>query len=182
LIDIGRYMRETNVELGQLKMTLAKFYRVTGSSTQRLGVAPDISFPSPYTGEEFGEASRPNALPWDEIATSSFKPTNQISPKMIASLQQLYLKHLSEDEDLVQLQKDIEKAVAQRDKTSISLNYEERKKASQVDDTPTVDDMSTTIEESEVLSDETEESKLSDDPYLKEGMKLLAELAKRRIG
>jgi carboxyl-terminal processing protease len=182
LIDIGRYMRETNVELGQLKMTLAKFYRVTGSSTQRLGVAPDISFPSPYDGEEFGEASRPNALLWDEIPTSKFQPTDQISPKMITTLQQLYLKHLTEDEDLIQLQKDIEKANAQRDKTSISLNYEERKKASQIDDTPTLDDMSTTIEESEVLSDETVESKLSDDPYLKEGMKLLAELAKRRIG
>ncbi len=109
LIDIGRYMRQSDVELGQLKMTLAKFYRVTGS-TQKLGVAPDIAFPSPYDDEIFGESGRPNALPWDEISSSNFKMTNQISPKLISKLEALYQNHLEEDKDLQNLVKEIERA------------------------------------------------------------------------
>ncbi|MFY0606952.1 MAG: carboxy terminal-processing peptidase [Cyclobacteriaceae bacterium] len=181
LIDIGRYMRETEVDLGQLKMTLAKFYRVTGSSTQKLGVAPDISFPSPYDDEPFGEGSRPNALPWDEISSSKFQPTNQISPKMLAQLKNLYLEHLNEDKDLRELVEEIEKAKAQKNKTSISLNFEERK-ADQMKDEESSGDMSTTIETSEVLGEDDQSKRFSEDPYLKEGLRLLAELSKSKIG
>lgn len=183
LIDIGRYMRQSEVELGQLKMTLAKFYRVTGSSTQRMGVAPDIAFPSPYDGEVFGESSRPNALLWDEIETSTFKPTNQISEKMIAHLEALYGEHLTKDEDLKKLQEDIAKAKEIRSKTSISLNLEERKAEQLNEDVD--DDLSTSVETGDGLTDEsqeTTENKLKEDPYLKEGLKLLAELSRSKIG
>ena len=65
LISIRKAIESGDIRLGQMKMTLAKFYRATGNSTQRLGVQPDISFPSPFDAEAFGESSRTNALPWD---------------------------------------------------------------------------------------------------------------------
>ncbi|WP_421889044.1 carboxy terminal-processing peptidase [Marinoscillum sp.] len=180
LIDIGRYMRQSDVELGQLKMTLAKFYRVTGSSTQKLGVAPDIAFPSPYDDEIFGESGRPNALPWDEISSSNFKMTNQISPKMISKLEALYQNHLQEDKDLQDLVKEIEKAKELRKQTAVSLNLEERRLMQQEDE-EVEDNLSTTLDQSELFTDENAK-KLSEDPYLKEGLRLLAELSKIKVG
>ena len=53
---------------GQLKLTIAKFYRVSGQSTQNRGVIPDISFPSLFDPKEIGESSLPNALPYTEIS------------------------------------------------------------------------------------------------------------------
>ncbi|MEQ9303034.1 MAG: carboxy terminal-processing peptidase [Marinoscillum sp.] len=181
LIDIGRYMRQEDVELGQLKMTLAKFYRVTGSSTQRIGVAPDIAFPSPYEDEAFGEASRPTALPWDEIASAKFKTTDQISPQMVARLQKLYSQHLKEDKELQELVQDIEKAKELRKQTSVSLNLEDRR-ALQQQEEEVENDLSTTITPGEVFTDEEHLEKLMEDPYLKEGLRLLAELSRNKIG
>lgn len=163
-----------DLQVGQLKLTLAKFYRVTGSSTQRLGVAPDIAFPSPYDGEEFGEGSRENALPWDEIETSRFYKTNQVNQDLITKLNKIYEKHLSEDDDLKKLKDDVEKIKEMNQENQISLNYETRKKESSKEE-----ELSATLEMDEVVtSDETTE-KLSDDPYLKEGLKLLAELSRK---
>ena len=89
--------------LGQVKMTFAKFYRVTGSSTQRLGVKPDIAFPSPFDAADFGESSEANTLPWDEIASSEFQTTNQVSEELKSKLLVLYQQHLEKDSDLKKL-------------------------------------------------------------------------------
>ncbi len=59
-------------EFGQINITLGKFYRITGSSTQHKGVSPDVSFPTQYSAENFGESSEPSALPWDQIKSSNF--------------------------------------------------------------------------------------------------------------
>ncbi len=63
----GTVQSLNSVGRGQLKLTQAKFYRVSGASTQQRGVEPDIAFPSLYHGEEVGESALDNALPWDEI-------------------------------------------------------------------------------------------------------------------
>ncbi|MFT5641861.1 MAG: carboxyl-terminal processing protease [Cyclobacteriaceae bacterium] len=182
LIDIGRYMRQNDVELGQIKMTLAKFYRVTGSSTQIVGVAPDIAFPTPFQDEPFGEGSRPNALPWDEILGSQFVPTNTISKDQIAKLNSVYKKHLLEDDDLKNLVEKVDKTKAQLKEKSISLNLDQRKTEQSKDNEEVEDNLNTTIESNEVVIEDDSAKKLSEDPYLKEGLKLLAELSKNKIG
>ncbi len=183
LIDLDLYLRNSGVELGQLKMTLAKFYRVTGSSTQHIGVAPDIAFPSPYDDEAFGESNMSNALPWDEIKTTRFKSENTISDEMMASLKKLYEKHLKTDEDLKSLAEDVQKIKEDKYIKSISLNYEERVKEQQAENST---DLSTTIQTSEVNENKSEmegvAKKLSEDPYLKESLRLLATLTKSKIG
>ncbi len=52
---------------GQLKITQAKFYRVSGESTQHEGVAPDVEFPEIYDTDKIGESSLEDSMPWDEI-------------------------------------------------------------------------------------------------------------------
>ncbi len=181
-VDLGTKIGSEDIPIGQLKLTLAKFYRVTGSSTQRMGVAPDITFPSPYDDENYGEASRPNALPWDVIATSKFEPTNQISDKMIEHLEELYRTHLAEDEQLQELVKEIEKAKKLRADTEVSLNLEERRAMAKEDEVE--DDLATSIDSGEISESESdsEDDKLKDDPYLKEGLRLLAELSRTKVG
>src|SRR5699024_9467152 len=66
-------------EFGQINITMGKFYRVTGSSTQHKGVEPDIVFPTQFNAEKFGESSEPSALPWDQIKPSDFKAVNNLS-------------------------------------------------------------------------------------------------------
>ncbi len=58
---------------GQLTVTIGKFYRVTGESTQHRGVVPDVPLPSPIDPKEVGEADQPNSLPWDRISGVPFK-------------------------------------------------------------------------------------------------------------
>lgn len=89
-VDMGRFISPTNrlllkaagekddtmpagaPEFGQINITMGKFYRITGSSTQHKGVDPDITFPTQYTAEKFGESSEPAALPWDQIQSTNF--------------------------------------------------------------------------------------------------------------
>lgn len=167
-----------DLKLGQLKMTLAKFYRATGSSTQRRGVEPDIAFPSIFEADEYGESSRDNALPWDEIDGKPFEPTDNISEALKDKLYQVYLQDLASDPDLQKLVADIEKVNEGRDDTRLSLNLESRKATA--DESQEDKDLSTTVDISEVNFTEDEETmkKLSEDPYLKESLKLLSELVK----
>jgi carboxyl-terminal processing protease len=65
---------------GQLTVTIGKFYRVTGESTQHRGVEPDIALPSPISLEEVGESSLHDALPWDRIAPAQFSPLTRPAP------------------------------------------------------------------------------------------------------
>ncbi|MEO9485574.1 MAG: carboxy terminal-processing peptidase [Ekhidna sp.] len=179
VIDLSRYIRNPELNLGQIKMTLAKFYRVTGSSNQRVGIAPDVHFPSIYSQEDFGEASRENALPWDEIASANFTPTNMISEELLDHLNSLYREDLNSDPDLQKLVRDIEKAKESRNRKSVSLNLETRKADSDEGDN---DDLATSVDDGEVSKKNAIDEKLKNDPYLKEGLRLLAAIKKYKVG
>jgi len=174
--------------MGQLKLTLAKFYRATGSSTQRLGVTPDIEFPSAYPSSEFGESSRSNALPWDQIRSSGFVSSDNISTEMIDKLKVLYKNHLKSDVDLKKMVNDIEAFKSAQERASISLNYAARKseqdKKEPDNDPQTGGDMGDTVGKinPEFALTSKNEEKLKDDPYLKEGLRLLANLIGKKIG
>ena len=161
------------------KHPLAKFYRVTGSSNQRVGISPDVQFPSIYSQEDFGEASRENALPWDEIASAGFQPTNTISEELLDHLNALYREDLNTDPDLQKLVRDIEKSRENRNRKSVSLNLETRRADSNDDEE---DELTTAVDDSELSDKEIIDEKLKNDPYLKEGLKLLAAIKKYKIG
>ena len=169
-----------DVRIGQLKMTLAKFYRATGSSTQMIGVQPDIQFPTSHDASEFGESSRPNALPWDEIDEEPFVRTNNISEEMLDKLYAVYLGHLESDPQMVSHVKRVNKVKEEMENTKVSLNLEERKAERNSQEDPA--DMSTKLEGGDFLFQEEHRDKISKDIYLKESLRLLAELAKDDMG
>ncbi|MEO1099289.1 MAG: carboxy terminal-processing peptidase [Bacteroidota bacterium] len=129
VIDLGRYIDVPDGEkVGQLKLTLQKFYRVTGSSTQHLGVDPDINLPSAFDASEFGESSNPSALPWDQIAGTKYDLTNDVSSRLIAQLNTDYENRLTSDIDLKNLAEETVELKQNLARTEISLNEEVRKK------------------------------------------------------
>lgn len=187
LIELNQLFPSDKDRMGQLKLTLAKFYRVNGSSTQNIGVTPDISFPSAFTAKDFGESSRPNALPWDKISSSYYQPTNNISDELVTKLKVLYQQHLDSDPDLQEMLSNIEEARKAREADEVSLNYEERKR--EIDEseanrknTNAGLEASAKSYNPEFTVPEENNKKLHEDPYLKEGLRLLAELIKTKIG
>ena len=75
----GTVQRLENLSYGQLKFTEQKFYRVSGKSTQNLGVIPDISLPYVFDSEEVGEMALENSLPYDDISSLEYEPFNSTS-------------------------------------------------------------------------------------------------------
>lgn len=126
---LNDFLREpTKDELGLLKYTIAKFYRVTGSSTQHLGVSPDISFPSAFSAKEFGESSKPSALPWDKIAAAQFTPLKYVDANLISQLKKGHDLRLKTEQGLLDYQYDVNELNQARLQKTISLNFDTRKK------------------------------------------------------
>ena len=126
LIDLNRLSTHRDNEFGQIKLTIAKFYRVNGGSTQHLGVVPDIQFPSAIDPSEYGESSEPSALPWDEIKSANYNRFANLS-KVIPILKQKHLDRVATNQDFDYLLEDIEKYKENKNKSFISLNESVRK-------------------------------------------------------
>ncbi len=121
ILPINQFYPNYENDLGYLKMTIQKFYRVNGGSTQIEGVYSDIAMPSRYSYMKFGERDLDGALAWDKVPQANYKQTNSYSnfndvvynsKQRIASdskfkLINTYAKWLKENQD----------------ETSYSLNY-----------------------------------------------------------
>lgn len=82
-VDLNRFLN-TNDDFGSLKLTIQKFYRITGESTQRKGIESDIKMKDFFTYAEIGERYDDYALPWDKIPAVAYQPVNYFS---VAALQ-----------------------------------------------------------------------------------------------
>ncbi len=111
---------------GQLKLTLAKFYRISGKSTQNRGIIPDIPFPSLYNPTKIGESSLPNALPWDTIEPVTFDSVGNMAP-YLSLLEKRHSQRVSDNPDFVYLN-DMKNYLQEMDgMTELSLNEKARK-------------------------------------------------------
>jgi carboxyl-terminal processing protease len=108
-------------QLGQINLTMAKFYRITGSSTQHKGVMPDIEFPSLYPMDKIGEDTEKSALPWDEIKRSNFTPVADLSP-IKPELIKLHKERMAKSLDYKILNQDIADMKKREKEVSITLN------------------------------------------------------------
>ncbi len=124
LLEIKNILRTTN-ELGALKITIRKFYRASGSSTQLKGVTPDIILPSVNNHADLGEASLPNALPWDTIPSAKYEPVNIIPPFM-PELQKRSEARTAKDKDFAYVRQEITRFRKAKDEKTVSLNEGER--------------------------------------------------------
>jgi len=106
---------------GQLKITAAKFYRVSGQSTQHQGVLPDIKFPETFDSERIGESSLDDAMPWDVIQPAVYPQTNQIET-LLPELTALHDTRTANDPDFNYMRALSEKARENRERTHLSLN------------------------------------------------------------
>ncbi|MGM9508079.1 carboxy terminal-processing peptidase [Larkinella sp. GY13] len=127
MVDLNTWLKESE-KVGQVKMTIAKFYRINGSSTQHKGVTPDIELPSAFSAEEYGESSQPSALPWDQIASARFDVTRSLDDKIIAKIRERYEQRLKSDTDMKQLIADFAELKRAKEKTVVSLQESKRKK------------------------------------------------------
>ncbi|MGH8258817.1 MAG: carboxy terminal-processing peptidase [Steroidobacteraceae bacterium] len=113
---------------GQLTVTIAKFYRITGASTQHRGVEPDVPLPSPIDMADVGESSLEDSLPWDQIAPAAFTPWQPAERPAVA----IKALALSEDErgehdpDSRWLAQEVAASEDMHGQKSVSLNLKRR--------------------------------------------------------
>ncbi|WP_083228037.1 carboxy terminal-processing peptidase [Mucilaginibacter sp. PPCGB 2223] len=123
---------------GQLNLTVAKFYRINGTSTQHKGVTPDIKFPSLIPMDKYGEDTEPSALPYDIIAKSNYVKAGDFSA-VIPKLNQMFAERMANNpayKYLVNAMNDYRKHDAEK---SISLNEEQLKKQRDQDEAKTAE-------------------------------------------
>jgi carboxyl-terminal processing protease len=127
LYALDQYMRrEDDKGFGQLTLTIGKYYRVTGESTQHRGVDPDIELPSHINAELIGESVRDSALPWDRIATTRFRAGKPLDGT-IESLSTSYEQRAKDDPNF-RYQLDMIRATEEiTSRKTLSLNMEERR-------------------------------------------------------
>ncbi len=111
---------------GQLTVTIGKFYRVTGESTQHRGVEPDVELASPISLKDIGESSLDDALPWDRIDRAEFRALDTRLPS-IAKLALEENARQGRDPDYRWLVEDIAALNRLRDQRALSLNLETRR-------------------------------------------------------
>jgi len=112
---------------GALKLTIRKFYRPSGSSTQLKGVVPDLVLPSALAVLKVGEGQMANPLPWDEIPPAKYTNLNRVAP-YLPSLQRRSAKRVASDQEFIWLREDITRLRQQVDRAVVSLNEQQRLK------------------------------------------------------
>jgi carboxyl-terminal processing protease len=126
LYPLDRYALGPKSGFGQLTVTIGKYYRVTGDSTQHRGVTPDIELPSLISPEDVGESSRDSALPWDRIRPASFERGPGVEGEL-SLLDKLHHQRTAANADFVAFVEDRDAIERLRAQTTVSLNAEERK-------------------------------------------------------
>jgi len=111
---------------GELKLTLAKFYRVSGQSTQHQGVLPDIDYPSIIDTKEIGESALPEAMPWDTIRPV-VKPTSDPFKPFLADLKAKHDARSAKDAEFTYIRDRLALTQKLMDEKTVSLNEQERR-------------------------------------------------------
>ncbi|MCP5181638.1 MAG: carboxy terminal-processing peptidase [Pseudomonadales bacterium] len=121
------------LQRGQLKLTAAKFYRISGQSTQHQGVLPDVALPELYDTKVIGESSLEDALPWDMIQPALYRRYGDLHD-VLPSLRTLHERRVADDPDFEYLRDLMARADANNQRKVISLNEVTRRKEQADDD------------------------------------------------
>ncbi|HBI40117.1 MAG TPA: tail-specific protease [Tenacibaculum sp.] len=125
ILPINRFYEQYPSDLGSLKMTIQKFYRISGGSTQKEGVYSDIALPSRYSYMEFGERDLKGALPWDKVTQANYKTRNSYSnwEEVVNNSQ----KRIFNDEKFKKISEYAKWLKRNQEDNILSLNYNEFK-------------------------------------------------------
>jgi carboxyl-terminal processing protease len=131
IVPLSRVMQSEGIipgsDPGALKVTISKFYRPSGKSTQLEGVKADIVIPSLSDMPEIGERDLENPLPWDTIAPVKFTAIDRVA-RVLPDLQARSGKRVSSDPEFAELKTTIERFEKMRAEKSVSLNEAARQK------------------------------------------------------
>ncbi len=126
VVNLDEVANNPEPKFGELKLTIAQFFRVNGGTTQLRGVTPDISLPGLFDLKTVGESSFDNALPWSEVKPAKYKRLGDIKA-LLPQLQSLHDARVKDDPEFQQFVEDIAVLKTQREKTELSLNETERR-------------------------------------------------------
>ena len=110
---------------GQLKLTQAKFYRISGESTQEKGIIPDIKYPSNYNPESIGESTLDSPLPWDKISATTYRRKHSIN-HLVPELKSLHDERVSNNAEFNYLSEAFAYRKTRSENDTISLNEKKR--------------------------------------------------------
>ena len=128
LIDLDNMSRSDDARLGQIKLTMAQFYRVAGGSTQAKGVVPDIVLPTAGDPDERGESALEFAMPWGEIEATEYEAFADLSA-LIEMARHRHEERLETDGELKGLLAELADWEAEGDRDTVSLNEEVRRES-----------------------------------------------------
>ena len=114
-LDRALGMVDPNSDLGTVKLTLQKFYRINGGSTQRRGVTSDIFLPDVFEYSKLREQNNPDALPWDEIQKADY--TNWRYSLNLAPIKASSLNRINSSPSFTQIKKSAEWLAKENDKS-----------------------------------------------------------------
>ena len=186
LIDLNRLVHNSEADtLGEVKITIAKYYRINGGSTQDLGVIPDISYPATVDTSEVGESSDKSALPWDQISATSYQPLNDIKP-FLPLLRKEHKLRVEKSTEFDYLLEDIAAQKKEREQKLVSLNENVRKKEKEKDEEEKFQRENERRKEKGIKllekGEKVEKSSAPDDLYLDETGRVLANLIAVSVG
>jgi carboxyl-terminal processing protease len=131
VIDLNQFIRGNSYgDLGALKTTIQKFYRINGGSTQREGVRSDIIFPDRFSYLDMGERDEESAMPWDKIAPAKYQPLNANFENVIANSK----KRIAANPTFNLIDENAKWIFERKDENIFSLNLDEFKKEMDVSD------------------------------------------------
>ena len=193
-VDLNSFLRQNNYgDLGAVKITIQKFYRVNGGSTQLKGVESDVVVPDKYKYIDVGERDMPNAMPWDKIEAAKFIPwTNNANfEKAIENSR----KRITENAYLKLIDENAQYVKQQQKENVFPLNYEAYKKVIEKNEEQSkkfkaISDYKSDLKFSSVASDEAKiktnedlklrrdrwHESLQKDVYIDEAVKVLEDL------
>ncbi|GAA0754567.1 carboxy terminal-processing peptidase [Psychroflexus lacisalsi] len=123
VVDLNRWMRNSSFgDMGALKITTQKFYRINGGSTQLKGVESDVAVPDRYSYIDIGERDYENPMPWDKIAPANYDVWNGYSN--LNQVIKTSKKRLSSNSQIQLIDENAKWIQSQRNQNNFSLNYE----------------------------------------------------------
>ena len=126
VVNLDQVAHNPKPKFGELKLTVAQFFRINGGTTQLRGVTPDLVLPGLSDPKTFGESSYDNALPWTEVKPAKYKPLGDMKA-LLPPLQSRHDLRVQKDPDFQRFVDDAEALKVQREKRVISLNEAERR-------------------------------------------------------
>ncbi|MGQ8363646.1 carboxy terminal-processing peptidase [Glaciecola sp. 1036] len=167
-------------KLGAVQYTMAKFYRISGGSTQHKGVKPDILYPSPIEPEEWGESKEENALPWDSIDKAKYSQLTN-SSSMIDVLTAKHNARTLKNPEFQYIFEDIKEYKENKDKNFISLVASERIAEDKEHDAKRLERINQRLErlgltKVESLDDDLPEQLDEIDPFLTEAVNITLDM------